>query len=181
MWVARAGGVRMPAAATLSTVTLEGGPAARMVSVKRVDAHGLLVGTSLASRKSAELRAQPRAALTFWWEPLGRQVRAEGRVEPVAREEAKALWDERGRANRLVTLISQQGRPLASRRALEEAFARGSERFGDGPIPCPHDWGAFRVVPDAIEFWQEDERRLIERELFVRGPRGEWESTLLQP
>jgi len=178
---ARAAGLRMPEAATLSTVAGDGGPSARTVSVKRVGDAGLVFGTSLTGRKSDELRCDPRAALTFWWEVAGRQVRVEGRVQEVARAEAEQIWNERGRANRLATLASRQGQPLASRAALEDAFAQVAARFGDGPIPCPPDWGAFRLVATAIEFWEEDERRLIARELFTRGAGGDWEATLLQP
>jgi len=178
---ARAAGLRMPEAATLSTVAGDGGPSARTVSVKRVDDAGLVFGTSLTGRKSDELRREPRAALTFWWEVAGRQVRVNGRVEDVPRAQAEQIWNERGRANRLVTVVSRQGQPLASRAALEDAFAQAAARFGDGPIPCPPDWGAYRLVPAAIEFWQEDEHRLIERELFTRRADGGWEATLLQP
>lgn len=178
---ARAAGVRMPEAATLSTVASDGAPSARTVSVKRVDDGGLVFGTSLASRKSAELGAQPRAALTFWWEPVGRQVRVDGRAEPVGRAEAEAIWSERGRPNQLITAVSRQGRPLPSRDLLEEALARASQRYGDEPIPCPEDWGALRLVPEAIEFWAQDEQGFIERELFVRGSGGGWTGTLLEP
>lgn len=176
---ARASGLDQPEAATLSTASAGGVPAARTVSVKRVERRGLAFGTTLTGRKAAELAANPRAALTFWWEAIGRQVRVEGRVEALPRDEVEALWAERGRANRLATVISRQGEPLASREELEAAYDEADAAYGD-EIPCPHDWGAFRVVPETVELWQQDDRRLIVRERFTRAGDG-WRSTLLQP
>jgi pyridoxamine 5'-phosphate oxidase len=176
---ARASGVRMPEAATLSTASGAGVPSARTVSVKRVDERGLAFGTSLGGRKAAELGANPHAALTFWWEAAGRQVRAEGRVEAASRAEAEKVWAERGRANRLAAIVSRQGKTLDDRRDLEAAYERADAEHGD-EIPCPLDWGVYRLVPGAVEFWQEDERRLIERELFTREGDG-WTRVLLQP
>jgi pyridoxamine 5'-phosphate oxidase len=176
---AREAGVRMPEAATLSTASAAGVPSARTVSVKRVDEHGLAFGTSLRGRKAAELEANPHAALTFWWEPAGRQVRAEGRVEETSREEAEEVWSERGRANRLAAIVSRQGEILGGRRDLEEAYEKADAAHGED-IPCPPDWGVYRLVPGAVEFWREDERRLIERELYTREGEG-WTRVPLQP
>lgn len=178
---AREAGVRMPEAATLSTASAAGEPSARTVSVKRVDERGLAFGSSLRSRKASELGENPRAALTFWWEPAGRQVRAEGRVAVASREEAEAIWSERGRANRLAALASRQGEVLLDRRDLESAYEEADAAHGE-EIPCPPDWGVYRLIPNAVEFWQEDDRRLIERELFTRAEAGEsWKRVMLYP
>ncbi len=178
---AREAGVRMPEAATLSTASAAGVPSARAVSVKRIDERGLAFGSSLRSRKAAELSVNPRGALTFWWEPAGRQVRAEGRMEEASREEAEEVWSERGRANRLAAIVSRQGEVLGDRRDLEFAYEQAEAEHGE-EIPCPSDWGVYRLVPEAVEFWQEDERRLIERELFTRADGGEgWTRVLLYP
>lgn len=177
---ARAAGVRMPEAATLSTSTRDGGPSARTVSVKRIDERGLAFGTALDSRKVAELEANPRAALTFWWESAGRQVRVEGTTEAASRAETEQIWAERGRQNRLATLVSRQGEVLDDRRDLELAYARADTEHGD-EVPCPDDWGALRVVPEMVEFWEEDERRLVVRELYALAEDGSWSRELLQP
>jgi pyridoxamine-phosphate oxidase len=178
---ARMAGLAMPEAATLATASRDGTPSARTVSVKRLDESGVVFGTSLASRKSAELDANPRAALVFWWEPTGRQARVEGRVELVSRAEAEAIWEERARANRIATIVSRQGAPLEDRAVLRAAFAEAVRRYGDGPIPCPEDWGAYRVLPDLVELWEQDEDRLVWREEFRRVADGAWVRTLLQP
>lgn len=178
---AREAGVRMPEAATLSTASANGVPSARTVSVKRVEERGLAFGTSLHGRKAAELMANPHGALTFWWEAAGRQVRAEGRVEEASRQEAEEIWSERGRANRLAALVSRQGEVLGDRRDLESAYAEADAAHSE-EIACPPDWGVFRLVPEAVEFWQEDDQRLIERELFTRTGDGlSWKRTMLYP
>lgn len=177
---ARVSGVRMPEAATLATATREGVPSARTVSIKRVDQSGLAFGTALGGRKSAELDVNPRAALTFWWEVLGRQVRVEGRIVAAGRDEAELLWSERGRSNRLATLVSRQGEVLAERRELELAYDRADSEEGDDPS-CPSNWGVYRIVPETIEFWLEDRRRLIVRERHTRQAHGRWLCELLYP
>ena len=86
-WFAEAGraGVRMPEAVALATASADGAPSVRMVLMKGFDEHGFVFFSNYESRKGTELAANPRAALLFYWDPLGRQVRIEG---PVARVSA---------------------------------------------------------------------------------------------
>jgi pyridoxamine-phosphate oxidase len=177
---ARVSGVRMPEAATLATATRDGEPSARTVSIKRVDRNGLAFGSATDGRKAAELGANPRAAVTFWWEVLGRQVRVEGRVDATRREEAERVWSERGRSNRLAALVSRQGEVLADRRELELAYERADLEHGDDP-PCPDSWGVYRIIPATVEFWLQDSRRLITRERYTRRADGSWICELLYP
>jgi pyridoxamine 5'-phosphate oxidase len=177
---ARDAGVAMPEAATLATATADGTPSARTVSVKVIDDRGLAFGTALTGRKAAELAENPRAALTFWWEPVGRQVRVEGVVERAPREEAERVWAARGRENRIATLVSRQGEPLVDRNDLERAYERADAQHG-ADVPCPEDWGVYRVIPRSVEFWQDDDRRLVARERHSVAADGVWSRQLLQP
>ena len=118
--------------------------------------------------------------MTFHWEPLGRQARLEGRVERVADEQSDAYFASRPLQSRLGAWASDQSRPIASREELLGRYAEAEQRFGDGPVPRPPHWYGFRVVPDAVEFWEHGSHRLHNRTRHTRDGDG-WRSELLAP
>src|SRR5262249_17274962 len=181
-WYAAARRTRIlqPDAMALATADGRGRPAARMVLLKHADPAGFVFYTNTHSRKGRELRANPRAALGFHWDVLGRQIRIEGRVRPVSTAEADAYWATRPRASQLAALASDQSAPLASRARLLARWRALARRHRGHPVPRPPHWSGYRLVPDAIEFWTHREHRLHDREVFRRTTRG-WKRALLQP
>ena len=172
--------VPAPAAMTLATVGADGRPSARVVSLKRLEAGALVFTTGLWTRKSAELRANPQVAVVFHWPTLGRQVRIEGRATITERELAEELFAERPKSHQLQALVSRQGEAIDDLASLRARLDELESKTGDEAIPCPTDWGAVRVTPEAIELWTEADDRLHERHLFERGEGG-WVATLLSP
>ena len=180
-WLAEAEASEENATAmTVATVAADGRPSARLVLLKGFDEHGFVFYTNLDSRKSAELRGNPFAALCFHWKSRGRQVRVEGRVEPVGDAEADAYFASRARDSQLGAWASEQSRPLASRAELERRVAQTARRFAESAVPRPDFWSGFRVVPERIEFWQERAYRLHDRLLFLREGGG-WRRQRLYP
>ncbi|MDX1593130.1 MAG: pyridoxamine 5'-phosphate oxidase [Gammaproteobacteria bacterium] len=169
-----------PTAMTLATVGRDGRPAARMVLLKDYDADGFVFYTNFASRKGAELEANPYAALLFWWPPLLRQVRIEGAVERVADAEADAYFATRPRGSQIGAWASPQSEPLAGRAALESRVVEVAARYGDDAIPRPPFWGGYRVAAETIEFWQGQPDRLHDR-LAYRRERDGWRRVRLAP
>ena len=168
-------------AACLSTLGPGRIPEGRMVLVKRADARGFVFYTNLESRKGRSLAEHPSAGLTFHWQPLGRQVRVRGTVEPVASEEADAYFASRPRGSRVGAWASDQSRELDSREALEARVASVERRYERASVPRPPHWSGFRIVPDEVEFWQEGRYRLHDRVAYRRTDGGEWERTRLWP
>jgi len=169
----------LPNAMTLATATATGRPSARAVLLKGVDAGGFVFYTNYASRKARELAANPHAALVFVWHELERQVRIEGAIEKVSAEESDAYFDSRPLGSRLGAWASPQSMVLPSRLALAAKVAAIVLRYGKHPPRPPH-WGGYRVLPEAIEFWQGRKNRLHDRLLYTKQAGG-WKIERLAP
>ncbi|WP_241687789.1 pyridoxamine 5'-phosphate oxidase [Janthinobacterium sp. 17J80-10] len=167
-------------AMSVATVGADGKPSSRILLIKEFDVRGFVWFTNYASRKGQELEANPHAALLFHWIELERQVRIEGRVEKVAAEESDVYYDSRPLLSRLGAIASEQSRPVDSRGTLEKRFADVKEQYGDHPARPAH-WGGYRLVPEAIEFWQGRSSRLHDRVLYTRDAGGAWRIQRLQP
>jgi len=171
-----------PEAMALATVDANGQPNARMVLLKGCDEHGFVFYTNLDSAKGRELAGAPKAALTFYWKSLQRQVRVRGSVEPVAAAEADVYFATRSRMAQIGAWASKQSAALESRMAFEKAVARYTAKFAAGPVPRPPHWSGYRVVPQEIEFWQERPFRLHDRLVFRRAAaHAPWSKTRLYP
>jgi pyridoxamine 5'-phosphate oxidase len=183
-WFAEAQEAKVPepTAMTLATSTSEGLPSARIVLLKGFDERGFVFFTDYRSRKGAELEANPRAALVFWWGELERQVRITGGVALASHEESERYFRTRPLGSRLGAWASHQSRIIPGRTALEADLKEVEARFQDGNVPLPPHWGGYRVVPDTIEFWQGRENRLHDRIRYLResGAKG-WRVERLSP
>jgi pyridoxamine 5'-phosphate oxidase len=174
---ARAAGVEFPEVMTLATVDAEGRPSARMLLLKSADERGFTFFTGYESRKGRELAENPRAALVFYWRPLGRQVRVEGSVRRLSAEESDAYWSTRPVRSRAAAAASRQSERIESREALEAEFER---QLALGEPPRPERWGGYVLEPEAIELWQHRDDRLHDRVRFTRAREG-WRQDLLSP
>jgi pyridoxamine 5'-phosphate oxidase len=171
---------REPDAMVLSTVDPDGRPSGRYVLLKTVDDRGFVFYTNLDSRKARALAANPHASLCFYWPPLDKQVRVEGRVERVSDAEADSYFATRPRDSQIGAWASAQSAVLESSAVLAEKVALIRARFGDGVVSRPPFWSGFRVIPSSIEFWSRDPARLHVRERFDRQG-DQWTRSLLYP
>jgi pyridoxamine 5'-phosphate oxidase len=171
--------VAKPSTVAFVTVGDGGRPSARTVQLKRVELDALLLTTALWTRKAREIEANPHVALLFYWPALGRQVHVPGRAAIAERELASELFAERELAHRVQTLVSRQGEPIESVEPLRARHAH-LMRALEAPPACPPEWGALRVVPEAVELWQEAPDRMHERLLYERTGYG-WRLTRLSP
>jgi pyridoxamine 5'-phosphate oxidase len=160
---ARERGAYEPDAMGLATVSAAGAPSLRMVLMKGFDEGGIGFYTNYGSRKGRELDGNPHAALLFHWPELGRQVRVEGRAARVDRAESVAYAHSRSRASQLSALASPQSRPVPSREWLERRVAALDGEYPGGDLPVSEEWGGYRLMPEAWEFWQHRPNRLHDR------------------
>ena len=177
---ARRAGIPNYEAMALATSARDGKTSVRFVLLKEIDERGFVFFTDARSRKGRELRGNPRASLAFYWQPKGRQVRVEGRIEPVTPAEADAYWQTRPRQSQLAASTSRQSARLGSRDQLLARCSTLAAKLKGRAVPRPRYWTGFRLRPDAIEFWTHRAHRLHDREIYLRSARG-WRSGLLQP
>ena len=181
-WFGEAGEteIRAPEAMALATASATGAPSVRMVLLKSVDEHGFVFFTGYASRKAGELDSNPRAALLFYWDPLGRQVRVEGGIDRVGDAESDAYFATRPRGAQLAAIASRQSSVLSDREDLDSRVGELDAQHAGSDVPRPLHWGGYRLVPDTYEFWQHRDDRLHDRLRYQREGRG-WKLQRLAP
>ncbi|MFA5975272.1 MAG: pyridoxamine 5'-phosphate oxidase [Elusimicrobiota bacterium] len=173
-------------AACLSTLDRDGFPDGRMVLLKQFDARGFVFYTNLNSVKGKALAAHPKAALTFHWDPLKRQVRIQGTTSLVSPQEADAYWVTRPRLAKIGAWASLQSERLDHNRTFIKRLAEAALKFGTGAVPRPPHWTGIRVIPSKIEFWRSRRGRLHERFLYTKQvlvprPEDQWQIQRLYP
>ncbi len=173
--------VNEPNAMTLSTVTTDGRPSARIVLLKGVEDDQFVFYTNLQSQKGKELEGNPACALTFFWPELERQVRIEGTATQVKEDVAVAYFQSRPRGSQVGAWTSPQSSIIKDRQLLDERAAEIEKRFrGEQILPKPKQWGGYQVQANEIEFWQGRPSRLHDRIVYYLVD-GEWTRHRLAP
>lgn len=182
-WLAEAVRLQIiePNGMTLATVDSAGQPWTRTVLLKICDERGFTFFTSYISTKAGHLDGNPRAALTFWWGAIERQVNITGTVTKVSREESDAYFHTRPESSQLGAWASAQSKVVADREQLERQFAEALSKYGEKEIPLPPHWGGYRLKPQTIEFWQGRRSRLHDRLRYTQEPSGSWKIERLSP
>jgi pyridoxamine 5'-phosphate oxidase len=178
---AKGAGLYLPENMNLATASLDGAPSSRQVLLKEWGpGEGFVFYTNYDSRKSAELDANPQAALLFHWTTLHRQIRIEGAVERVSQAQSEAYHRTRPRGSQIAAWASRQSAELDGRAELEARFREKEEEFRGRDVPLPPFWGGYRVIPERIEFWQGRANRMHDRILYRRTDDG-WAVSRLAP
>ncbi len=164
----------------VATAARDGTVSARMVLLRGLDERGLVFFTSYGSRKGRQIAENPRAAVTFYWPPIHRQVRVEGAVSQVPEDESDSYFASRPRGHQLSAWASEQDEPVEEREVLDERLGHFAERFEGEDVPRPHSWGGYLIAPDRFEFWQGRENRMHDRLEYLREGRT-WKIVRLQP
>jgi pyridoxamine 5'-phosphate oxidase len=169
-----------PNAMTLATVAADGQPSTRIVLLKGVDARGFGFFTNYESRKGRELENNPKAALTFFWGGLERQVSVCGSVTKLPRSESEAYFGVRPLGSQRGAWVSRQSRVVDNREYLEKRLAEVETEYGT-KVPTPPYWGGYVLSPISLEFWQGRPNRLHDRFLYRKSDAGNWVIERLSP
>jgi pyridoxamine 5'-phosphate oxidase len=176
-----AAGVPQPEAMALATCNRDGRPSVRMVLFRGISGDGIRFFTNRNSRKGTDLAVNPQAAAVFYWEPLGHQVRFEGRAESLPAAEDDLYFAARPRGHQLAALASNQSQPTDAE-SLRARYDQLERQYEGKPVPRPAHWGGYRLVPDLVEFWTQRDNRLHDRLVFRRARDvTSWSSETLSP
>jgi pyridoxamine 5'-phosphate oxidase len=154
-------------AISVATSTPDGQPSTRMVLLRHVDDTSVGWFTNYDSRKGRELEANPTAAILWYCEARGRQVRMEGAVAKMTAAESDAYFATRARGSQLGAHASAQSSVIASRDELEQRVCELQIEFAGRAVPRPDNWGGYRLTPTRFEFWQHREDRLHDRIVYL--------------
>lgn len=170
-----------PNAMNLATVSKEGEVSSRMVLLKTFDETGFVFFTNYNSSKAQDIQSTKNAAINFWWDMLYRQVRIDGRVEKIPREDSVEYFHSRPVGSQIGAIASQQSRVIKNYTALEKEYQRLEQYYKNQEIPCPEHWGGYRVIPKLFEFWQGRPNRLHDRLRYTQTSTEAWSIERLSP
>ena len=170
-----------PNAMTLSTATRDGVPSARIVLLKGYDNYGFVFYTNYLSRKGKEITKNPVGALTFFWGELERQVRIEGTIEKLSKEQSDKYFQSRPKKSQLGALVSPQSQEIEGRELLESKMSELELQYADKEIPKPSYWGGYILKPRLVEFWQGQRSRLHDRIVYKKIDNQTWKKVRLAP
>lgn len=165
----------------LATVDAQGQPHCRVLLLKAADTTGFTFFTNYQSNKGHQLEVNTKAAMTFFWPALERQVRIEGTIEKVSAKESDDYFQVRPLGSRLGAWASPQSRPLKNREELEQLLKDVQLRFADNAPSCPPHWGGYRLKASSIEFWQGRPSRLHDRIIYQLQADASWQQQRLAP
>jgi len=168
-------------AMSLATASAAGKPSVRTVLLKDIDEEGFVFFTHYNSPKGRDLSQNPRASLLFFWAELERQVRITGAVSRISRAASEEYFCTRPVESQWAVWAAPQSSVLPDRQTLERQFDAARRRFEGGAVPCPEEWGGYRVTAEQMEFWQGRPGRLHDRIAYVRSADGSWTRTRLAP
>jgi pyridoxamine 5'-phosphate oxidase len=167
-------------AVILATANKRGHPSARVVLLKSVEDNAFVFYTNYNSRKGKNLETNPYAAMVFFWQPLHRQIRVEGKIKKISSSRSDRYFHSRPRGSQLGAVISPQSEEIENREFLDQQLARLQDDYSDAIIPRPKHWGGYALEPTMIEFWQGRSNRLHDRIVYYHLGKT-WEIKRLAP
>ncbi len=174
-------GITEPNAMTLATTSVDRKPSARIVLLKGYEDRGFIFYSNYLSSKGREIAKNPVVALVFFWPELARQVRIEGTVEKLGKEESERYFHSRPKASQIGALASPQSQVITGSETLKKKWKELEEVYKDKVIPRPAHWGGYIVKPQVIEFWQGRAGRLHDRIVYKKADKKNWKIVRLAP
>ena len=170
-----------PNAVNVATVDSAGQPDNRVVLLKGLTDTSFIFYTNLESKKSKDLKGNPKASMCFHWKSLLRQIRIQGSVELVDSKTADEYYNSRPYGSRIGAWASSQSEVMKHRDEFENKIKEFKEKYPDeNKVPRPAHWSGWAITPYKIEFWKDVKNRLHQRLCYSRIGQA-WSKEILYP
>ena len=181
-WYEEAGNVEQNAQAmSVATIDyLRNRPVTRTILFKGMKDQKLTFYTNYLSPKAKDLEHNPEIALNFYWHISKRQVRIQGRVIKMSKDDSAQYFHSRDRVSQIESYASHQSEEIVYKAALLKKVEEVKAMFDGKPIPLPENWGGYLVEPYEFEFFVYGDNRINDRFLYELK-NGKWEVRRLQP
>ena len=171
-----------PNALALGTSDKEGNSSVRMVLLKGFNEKGFIFYTNLNSKKSEDIKVNPKASMCFHWKSLLRQVRVVGKINSVSSKDADEYYNSRAYGSRIGAWASKQSTILNQRDELIQSINMFKKKFpNENNVPRPNYWSGWNLSPTEIEFWLDGENRIHQRLKYIKLDENNWKKVLLSP
>ncbi|HND86014.1 MAG TPA: pyridoxamine 5'-phosphate oxidase [Pseudobdellovibrionaceae bacterium] len=169
-------------AMTLATVGADGRPSARIVYFKGMVRGGFSFYTSYEGKKAKDLDHQPWVCVNFFWPELHQQIRITGAVTRLTHDENENYFKTRPRESQLGAWASHQSAELQNYEAFQNQVKQVTEKFAEvATVPCPPQWGGYRIEATEFEFWFGRSGRYHERYIYQKTNSGKWRTFMRNP
>ena len=119
-------------------------------------------------------------SMCFYWEPINRQIRINGKGFLISEKESDEYFSKRPRGSQIGAWASKQSSQIPSRKFLEKKVEFFEKKFENKKIPRPNYWRGIIIKPKDFEFWMQGKFRLHQREYIYRK-NNKWEKKFLSP
>lgn len=170
----------------LATVSAQGRPEMRAVSLRDVDDQGFGLLLNSTSPKWQQIAQQGQCSLLILWATVRRQYRVYGTLQPMEPERLQQYWQRKTHGSRLLEFyyetFQSQSQPIAARETLLQGIAALQQRYPDkDTMQPPETLRGVYLVPGEIDVWHgSPEDRLHDRHLCIRTDTG-WQCQTLVP
>ncbi len=164
----------------ISTNSLDGFPASRIVLLREVNNEGFVFYTNYNSDKGKEIQADPKVSMNFFWRELEKQIRIRGVISKISAEKSDEYFQSRPRKSQIGAWVSDQSSVIESREQLVQKEIELTKKLEGSEVPRPENWGGYIVQPSFMEFWQGRSGRLHDRLRFTLE-KNQWRADRLSP
>lgn len=116
-----------------------------------------------------------------WVIQAGRQVRIEGIIEKLSKEQSDKYFHSRPKLSQIGALASPQSQEIPGRDELESKMRELEAEYADKEVPKPSYWGGYVLKPRLVEFWQGRRSRLHDRIVYKKIDNKTWKKVRLAP